>query len=399
MTPGVVAGCGIGFATGWNIGNIGGIASELAGAYHVALATVGLFTTALFLTHTAVQIPGGKATDRFGSVTAGAAALGLICAGDLICLVAPEPAMAIGGRTITGIGTGIAFIAGNAMVRESGGSALAQGLFGGIGLGAGGVALAVVPQIEAVWGWRAPYASSLVLASGCMPLLLATRVRNAPRRKAAIPAGHRDVPSGVLRDARLYPLALLYSATFGLSVVLGNWVVELLQRHSGFSDGNAAVVGALTLLLGVATRPLGGWMQRAHPERARAALAASLVAGALGTLALAAAEPAWLAVAGGLLVGIGAGVSFAPAFTGAARLRPDAPAASVGLINASANLVVLVGTPLVGLTFSIAGEGRIGFGVIAALWFAALAVLPSRSVLGPPEQGHPGVEPAGSRST
>lgn len=113
-----------------------------------------------------------------------------------------------------------------------------------------------------------------------------------------------------------------------------------------------------------------------------------MVAGALGTLALLVAEPAWLAVAGGLLVGIGAGISFSPAFTVAARLRPDAPAASVGLVNGVANLVVLVGTPLVGLTFSMAGEGRIGFGVIAALWLAALAALPSRRLLDPSPPVH-----------
>lgn len=93
------------------------------------------------------------------------------------------------------------------------------------------------------------------------------------------------------------------------------------------------------------------------------------MAGCSGTLALTAAEPAWLAVAGGLLVGIGAGVSFSPAFTAAARLRPDAPAASVGMVNGAANLVVLIGTPLVGLTFSMQGEGRIGFAVVAVLWW------------------------------
>jgi hypothetical protein len=31
-----------------------------------------------------------------------------------------------------------------------------------------------------------------------------------------------------------------------------------------------------------------------------------------------------------------------------------------------------VGTPLIGVTFSFPGEGRIGFAVLAALWLAAL---------------------------
>ena len=110
-------------------------------------------------------------------------------------------------------------------------------------------------------------------------------------------------------------------------------MVELLQRHSHLSDGAAAVVGALTLLLVVVSRPLGGWILDRHPQHTRLALAASIVAGAAGTLALVAAEPAWLAVLGGLLVGFGAGIPFSPAFTAAACIRPDAPAASVGLVT------------------------------------------------------------------
>jgi nitrate/nitrite transporter NarK len=167
-----------------------------------------------------------------------------------------------------------------------------------------------------------------------------------------------------------------------VSVVLANWVVELLQRHSTLSDGAAAVVGAFTLLLGIVTRPLGGWILRTHPNLIRLAIGLSLVAGAAGTACLVIAQPNWVAVVGGVLVGVGAGTSFAAVFTGAAMTRPDAPAASIGLVNAFANLLVLVGTPLVGLTFSMSGEGRIGFAVIGVLFLAAIALLPSRRSLG-----------------
>jgi MFS family permease len=147
------------------------------------------------------------------------------------------------------------------------------------------------------------------------------------------------------------------------------------------SDGAAAAAGALTLALVVVSRPLGGWILIRRPHRARRALALSILAGAAGTLALLSAEPVWLAVAGALLVGLGAGVPFSPAFTGAAVSRPDAPAAAVGLVNTAANLVVLVGTPLVGLSFSLPSDGRLGFAAVALLWLAALAVLPSARAL------------------
>lgn len=372
----MVAGCALGATSGWNFGNLGGIASELAGAYGVGLATIGLLTTAMVMTHLAIQIPGGKASDRVGPVRTGAMALVVLSAGNALALAGPEAGLAIAARAIVGVGTGLAFISGSALVRESGGSPFAQGVFGGVSLAPGGLALAIVPQLEDALGWRAPFWTALALSVAVLAAVLALAPRSAASPRPA------NARTGVVRDRSLYRLAILYSASYGLGVVLANWVVELLQRHSDMSDGAAAAVGALTLLLVVVSRPLGGWVLSARPRSARPVVAASIVAGVAGTLALVAADPVWLVVLGALLVGLGAGIPFSPAFTGAAATRADAPAAAVGFVNTAANLVVLVGTPLVGLGFSLSGEGRLGFVALAVLWLAALAVLPSARALG-----------------
>ena len=165
MRRAIVGGCALGLATGWNVANVGAIASDVAHAYGVSLAVVGVFTTALFVTHLAVQIPGGRASDRFGARRAGLAALVVIMVGDGLALIAPEPALAIGARALTGVGTGLAFISGSAYVRASGGSPFAQGLFGGIGLAGGGLALAVVPALEGTLGWRSPFWTCLLYTS------------------------------------------------------------------------------------------------------------------------------------------------------------------------------------------------------------------------------------------
>jgi MFS family permease len=383
---GVIVGCALGLASGWNIANLGAIASDLADAYGIGLAGVGLFTTALFVTHTGIQVPGGRVSDRFGSTLAGLLALGCILAGDLLALTVAEPAVAIAARAVTGVGTGLTFIAGNAIVRESGGSPFAQGLFGGVGLAGGGLALAIVPQLEGGLDWRAPYWSSLAIALVAVAALLSSG-RRRPAATPATPAAAAEGPAGaeggsVLRDPRLRRLAVLYTCSYGVTVLVANWVTELLERQSGLSDTTAGAVGALTLLVGIVSRPLGGWVLRRHPEVVRPALVAGFVAGAAGTLVLAAGGPAAVAVVGGVLVGAGAGMSFAPVFTGAAVTRPDAPGTAVGLVNGVANFVVLVGTPLVGLTFSLPGDGRIGFALIAAAWLVAVAVIPSRRALG-----------------
>jgi hypothetical protein len=49
---------------GWHVANTGAVAGALAEAYGTDLPVVGLLTTALFLTHFAVQVPGGKLIDR-----------------------------------------------------------------------------------------------------------------------------------------------------------------------------------------------------------------------------------------------------------------------------------------------------------------------------------------------
>jgi MFS family permease len=154
-------------------------------------------------------------------------------------------------------------------------------------------------------------------------------------------------------------------------------VVTLLERD-GASRGVAGGLGALTLLAGFVTRPLAGWLVRRRADDARLIVAASLAVGAAATavLALPGMPLAVLGLACGVL-GLAAGFPFAPAFAGAQAARPDAPAAAVGLVNTWAAFSIVVGTPLVGLTFSLPGDGRIGFACVAALWAASLATVPS----------------------
>ena len=66
-----IGGCAVGLGAGWTIANVGAIADSLAVDYGVALATVGLFTTALFVVHAAMQVPAGKLVDALGRAASG----------------------------------------------------------------------------------------------------------------------------------------------------------------------------------------------------------------------------------------------------------------------------------------------------------------------------------------
>ncbi|MDX6488893.1 MAG: hypothetical protein QOK13_1508 [Gaiellaceae bacterium] len=356
----------------WNIANTGAVAGQLADAYGVSLAVVGLFTTALFVTHFLGQVPAGRLIDRHGARRVGLGAVAIVAAANALALTAPRLEIVLAARLLMGFGTAGGFLAGSDSIRRAGGSATLQGLYGGITLAGPGLALAVVPALAGPFGWRAPFLSGLVLALALVPLLAVV-----PADVPATQERTRARVAELFRDRRLYRFAAVHAASFGLSVVIGNWVVTLLE-HDGWSRSTSGVVGSLVLFCGLLTRPLGGWLLRRDPNDARLWVAASLAAGAVATLVLAADLPLPVLVAAAALVGLAAGIPFAPAFAGAQRLRPDAPGTAIGVVNSFAALTIVAGTPLLGLAFDPLGHGRAGFVAVAIVWALALAAVPKR---------------------
>jgi MFS family permease len=363
-------------AVGFNIANVGPAAEIVSHAYGVRLGSVGFLTTALFVTHLIMQIPGGKLVDQRGARNLGTVALAVIVLGNILALLTGSFALGLLGRLVAGIGTGVGFIAGSEYIRATVGSATAQGLYGAAGVGGGGLAIALVPLTTPLLDWRAPYVTALICACAVLvflPFAPRDRSRDQPRRRSA-----GVTTSEIVTDRRLYSLAVAHTASFGLSVIVGNWAVSLLQ-HDGYGRRLAGAVAALALLGGLVTRPLGGRaLQRWH-EGAAWLLGASMVGGAAGTLLLLLDIPLWARVVGASLLGLAAGIPFAAAFSGAQVIRRDSPGAAIGFINSCATLLIALGTPLVGATFALPGHGRVGFAVIAGLWaLSALAVRPSK---------------------
>ena len=362
-------------AVGYNIANVGPAAQVVSDSYGVRLGLVGLLTTALFVTHLVMQIPGGTLVDRRGARTWAGVALAIIAVGNVVALIAASFALGIVARLISGVGTGIGFVAGSDYVRATVGSTTAQGIYGAAGVGGGGVALVVVPLTTSIFDWRAPYATALIAACIVLASLpLAPRDRREPVGPRA-----KTVPvADIVRDGRLYPLAIAHTASFAFSVILGNWAVSLLE-HDGYGRRLGGAVAALTLLGGFVTRPLGGRAFQRARERAAPLVAASMVAGGAGSVLLLLDIPLAFRILGAAVLGLAAGIPFAVAFSGAQAIRPDAPGAAIGFINSCATLVIAVGAPLVGATFSFAGHGRIGFAVVAGVWaLSARAVRPSK---------------------
>lgn len=359
----VAAGLVVGACLTWNITNVGAVADPLAAHYGVSMAAIGLLTTALFVTHFLVQLPAGRAADRFGARSVAlVAVLAAVAGNGVLLLETTDFPLALLGRALVGVGSGAGFVAGLDLVRAAGGGPVLQGVYGAATMAGGGLALMVVPPFTDVTSWRSAYWTAALLAVVAGGL-------------AALAAGLPRVPhtrTWILWDRGLVPVGVLQAATFGLVVVAGNWVVPLLERRDAGSAA-AGLAGGLVLFAGVATRPAGGIL--ATHARGRQLAGASLVGIAGGAALLALDAPYAVSAAGAFVLGVSAGLPFAAIFAAAQRARPLAPGAAIAFVNSFGVLTILVGTPLAGLAFDLPGDGAVAFACIAALAGSALLAL------------------------
>jgi MFS family permease len=361
----------MGALVSWNIASVGAAATAVASHYRITLPAVGLFVTVMFAAQVFMQIPAGRLADRIGARNVGLLALVIVVLANLGPLVVPGLVAALAFRFVVGAGLGAGFVAGAAGVRAAGGASMAQGLYGGMAMAGAGAAIAVVGSLAPHLGWQAPFVTGAIVAALGVPfvLLAPNPAPHAPTDRPAVTA--------VLRDRRLARISLAQVVTFGFSVIIGNWAVPLLAIH-GAGQAGAAGVGSLTLLGAVLGRPLGGWMTGRAPHWTRKIVATSMLTGGAGTLLLAAGGPVLLGLGGALLVGLSAGVPFGPIYHAAAVVRADAPGVAIAAVTLPAVVAILVGAPLVGVTFDLPGEGRIGFAVLGVCWALAAAVWPRR---------------------
>lgn len=364
----------------WNLTNTGAIASVLAAHYDTGLVVVGLLTSIAFAAEFVVMIPGGRAIDRYGARRVALASIGLSVLANGLLLLVPGIAAALVLRWLIGFGVGAGFVAGSVWIASEprGRTALGQGLYGGIALAGAGLATGCVPLLEDALDWKASYVSGLIVSA--VALVLAAACRGE--------AGHGgEHASPPLRELLGSPatarLGTMHTASFALSVVVGNWIVTLLTRNLDMSLGAAGAIGALTLLLGVIGRPLGGIAAR-RLERTYALIAGALIAGAAATLVLAISGSVVLDVAAACVLGLATGLPFGAIVAAATTAFPEAPGEAIGAVNLYAVTSIIIATPLVGLSFTFGGDGQIGFVALAVVAAVAVVAVP-RDLLKPPE--------------
>ena len=368
----VLCGCIVAFAYSANYTNHAPLAPALMREFGFNNAKAGLLTTGIFATHAGMQIPGGYLVDRLGSKRVLLFALIWVALGNFGMALAGAYWQLLFCKIFTGMGTGVCFVGGARYVHEATAGPrlhVAQGFFGGsIQMGAGFVILAV-PQLNRLAGWRTTFLVSAAMALTAAVIWLA----------AAPPVEFGARPPGRFHEMLLAPqlwfLGLMQMATFGISVVVGSWVSIVLTTVMKVPATRAGLIGSLVLLLGIVSRPLGGFLRR-HVG-IRPLFIGSLLMIALGCLSF---VPSRISLASALigvvLIGMGIGLPYAAMFSRAGALFPGRAAAAMGLVNMLGIIMILGGSPLVGHLKDLTGSFKTSFAVLAGFSLLVCAVVP-----------------------
>jgi MFS transporter, NNP family, nitrate/nitrite transporter len=341
---GLASACAIGFAFSANYTNHAPLIAALIAEFKFNLAAAGFLTTGIFLTHAGIQIPGGYIADKIGPKRVLMAALTIVCLGNIALGLSESYGQLLFWKVFVGIGTGASFVAGARYVANTFGGPrlhMAQGLYGGSILLGSGFVIYAIPLLSAALGWRGSFFSTAALAAVAGAITIALIPRTAP-------IAHRQTRmSSLLGNPQLWLLGMVQMASFGLVVVVGVWITTYLTRAFHLTPQQAGKIGSLVLVIGVATRPLGGFLVPRWGARRTVQIGLGLTVAACLSFGLG-SESLTRAAAGVLLLGIGAGLPYAGIFNRAADLFPARAGAAMGLVNMLGIVMILAAPPLVG---------------------------------------------------
>jgi nitrate/nitrite transporter NarK len=360
--------CVVGFAFSANYTNHAPMVAALISEFKFSLAAAGFLTTGIFFTHGGIQLPGGSIADKFGPGRVIPLALAIVCVGNISLALSGSYAQLLLLKIFVGIGTGISFVAGARYVANMFAGPhlhLAQGCYGGSVLLGSGFVIYAVPLLSSALGWRGAFVCTAAVAAAAA-LIWTFMTPAAPARI------HKPAPLlGMLQSPQLWLLGLVQMASFGLVIVIGVWITTYLTKSFHLTPVQAGRIGSLVLVIGVATRPIGGMLVPRWGARRtlRVGLALSVIAClcfGLGTASLV------RAAAGVFLLGVGAGLPYAGVFNRAAALYPARSGAAMGLVNMLGIVMILAAPPIIGHMVDWSGTFQSSFLALSGFTLAAL---------------------------
>ena len=356
----------IGFAYSCNYTNHAPLIPLLITQFGFTKAMAGLLSTGMFFTHAATQIPGGHLTDKFGGRKVIICSLLIVIIGNLFIARSNSYSELIFWKTFIGLGTGTSFIAGARYISQIVGEeelAKAQGYYGASILLGSGFVIFFVPRIASLFNWQSAFFSTASVAL----IALIAWILFAPN--PTIKAHSTVKLSSLLVHPQLWLLGLIQMASFGLVIVIGNWITILLKQQLHFNNTVlVSVIASLVILFGVIGRPLGGFL--VTKIRVRFILEISFIFNTIGCLLLAfLGGSLFFTLLAILLLGFGCALPYATLFNRATIIFPGRAGAAKGLVNMLGVIMILVGAPLVGYIADLSGKFTNAFLALAIFSF------------------------------
>jgi MFS family permease len=356
---------------GLNLGiifmNIPPAIDELMIFYHVSYTRISLLISALLWSHALMQVPAGMITDRWGIRRT--LIMSLICMifGHILAIAFTSLELAILGRVIAGIGTGLSVASTMKLVAlyaPRGRIGTYQAFFGGFFSIGSIVAYLLIPFLVPV-GWQWAYILPLMTCLFLLAMLGLFKLElDYTGTFTSLDLGR------VFRVQEGWILGFYHALSFGSILTLGSWVPSLLAEVWGdVSSVKYAWGGALIMLVSGIGRLSGGFILfRFRPLLIVNASIVILFAAFLGIFAI--TSPGFVLTLA-ILAAWFASVNFGALFHVASQITPpESYATMFGFINFLANMGAMIFTVMFGFIKDSAGTFSWGFAVLALLCFS-----------------------------
>ena len=361
----------IGIDIGIVLMNIPPVIDTFMSLYRTSYTGVSILISSIMWTHGLMQIPGGLLIDRLGVRGGVAISLAAMGAGNFLSLLEMDFTLAVIGRVICGIGTGLGFVTTMKWVALSVPTArigVYQAYLGGIIALGSILPFLFFPKLSR-FGWEAVFIAPGVFSLALLAVLSGLRSKTLPASAFSLAAS----PS-LLFSSRPWLFGFIQSLSWGPVVAFGNWGASILsEAHNNIITAeNLAWFGALVMAISGVVRILGGPMLRRFSPKG-IILGSNLLLGIFHLILFSIHDPTVLFPL--LLVTTAlASINFGAIFH---LVSTSVPASSLGLMLGivifTANMGAFLLTFLFGWIKDLTGGFHSAFAWIAPFFFLAIA--------------------------
>jgi len=351
------------------------VADQFMSLFSVGFSGLSFFLSAIYWTHTAVQVPAGLLVDRIGALRSLLVCITVCLIGSLGPLIQPDNlALAISFRLILGVSTGMMFLVFVTILKilaPPRHAARVQGMQGAA-FCLGTMAPYLTLTHAGSSGWLAAYFSGVVFCAVLGACIF--RLPLAPLKESRATADAAQVWQAmkvIATSKSIWFLGCCQGFSFGSLVTIGNWLPAILaDTQTGSTLEDWAVATSAILLIGTAGRVFSGDVSRLMPRQILIRRA-TLCIGLLYALIALANSPLLVFIPAVALAML-CGSTYAAILTLTIDISPPAyTATAVGFMNMLANGVNIMLILLLGNTREFFGGFGLGLG-LAALGAAAI---------------------------